>query len=135
MNTVAKATCVACDLIKPRPEMKQRTFSVKSGSSTGISAGRKGKNARLSVREYHKKKKVWICHDCWGVRPRWISAIFMATLFGPIYVPFLKGWGGIGKLFYIITFGLFLMGWLFYALQALTGQLTNHRGLPNTRIF
>ena len=137
MNTVAKSTCVACHIKRARTEMRERTFVEHTGRSIGIwgSLGGKG-STRIGQRDYFRKKKVWICNDCWKIRPNWMRTFLMVLFFGPIYVPWIykKEGGGPGVL-YTLTLGWLCITWLIDFLSAFGGKLRNSNGLPNSRIF
>jgi len=147
MNTISKSTCISCHYTKPRDEMRQRSFSEKSGHSVGLAGNVGGMikqggvmkarpgNKRGSARINYRTKKQWICNECWKGRPRWITTLLKTTIFGPLYVPAYKGMEGISRVLYTITLGYFVIGWVKDICLAFLGGLRNADGLPNSRIF
>ena len=149
MNKMSKSTCISCHYSKPKDEMRQRSFSEKSGHSFGASGPvnktythKKGRasverpsTARVSGRRYYRTKKQWICNECWKGRPRWITTLLKTMLLGPLYVPAYKGMGGVSRVLYAITLGYFVIGWAKDIFLAFCGALRNADGLPNSKIF
>ncbi len=136
MNNIARSSCVVCHVMKPRTEMRLRTFYEHSGGSAGVSTNPKRKNStRLSGRSYYRAKSKWVCDDCWRQRPNYFSTIILALIANPIFIPKYKGYSSLKSFFYFITVGGFFLGWLGTILAALVGSLRNSSDLPNSRIL
>lgn len=128
---------MACHIRKERTEMRQRSFVEHTGRSIGIwgSLNAKG-SVRIGQRDYFRKKKAWICDDCWSSRPQWLTTWLMVLLFGPVYVPFFyRKEGGFFGVLYMLTLGWFGIEWLLNFFSAFGARFRDSRGLPNSRIF
>jgi len=62
MAKIARSTCTECHRILPRTQMRQVEKSYHSGNSWGFNK----KGQFTSVRAYTRKRKHWVCDDCYN---------------------------------------------------------------------
>jgi hypothetical protein len=136
MNRVATASCEICFTHTPKNEMVLKTRLVQAGESVGVSFNpKKFTTSRFSVRSHYRKKKMWICNSCWSQRPNYIKTLFLTFFLGPVFIPIYLGYGFLGRVIYLLTFGVFGLSWFFCFCSAFFGQFKNKDGLPNNRLF
>ena len=108
MAKYTNRTCVNCGIRRPQPEMYQKEIQVVTGKSKKTASGatvfgafmgdeKSSKSIRDAIyntnqRTYTRKRKVWVCPDCYGdVKSEkdtetssltfWVVAIIIVALF------------------------------------------------------
>ena len=119
-----------------RRDMVQQTVYVNTGSSVGgsFNPSRK-KSTRVSARQYQRKTQRYVCRGCWATRPNYFRVLFLTLVIGPLFIPYYTGYSKFRGTLFILTFGVFGIGWAIGIIMAMFASLENYNHLPNSRFI